>query len=79
MALDVVILTICRLNARRLKQTDWLRKKPDLKGLAFIIHTLYRYDLLDMTELNNEFRNVLEIATGYALQSMQATVASHSG
>jgi hypothetical protein len=78
MALDVIILTVCRLNARRLKQTDWLRKKPDLKGLAFIIHTLYRYDLLDMTELNKEFRHVLEIVTGYALQSMRATVASHS-
>ncbi|MBO1326920.1 hypothetical protein OQ496_03235 [Acetobacter suratthaniensis] len=76
LALDVVLLSVCRLNARRLKQTDWLRKKPDLNGLAFIIHTLHRYDLLDMAELHKTFSHVLEVITGYALRSMQATAAN---
>ncbi|MFT8892439.1 MAG: hypothetical protein ABF888_11425 [Acetobacter papayae] len=78
-ALDVILLTICRFNARRLNQTDWLRKKPDLNGLAFIIHTLHRYGLLDMAELHKAFSHVLEVATGYVLRSMQANAENQNG
>ncbi|MBO1323606.1 hypothetical protein K2X14_00365 [Acetobacter sp. TBRC 12305] len=73
MALDIVLMSLCQVNAKRLNQPDWQRKKVNLPALATVMRTLFHNQLLVMADVWEEFERIMVIATGHALESIRKT------
>ena len=71
-ALEIVLLSICQANARRLNETEWLDTTPDMDCHAHIMHSLLRYQLLTFEDVQEEFERIMLYVTGFVLDTVRA-------
>ncbi|MFT9015791.1 MAG: hypothetical protein ABF990_08650 [Acetobacter sp.] len=76
LALDIVLMSLCQVNAKRLNQPEWQRRKLNLPALACVIRTLFHKRLLVLPDVWEELERIMVIATGHALESIRISSPS---
>lgn len=72
-ALEIVLLTICQANARRLNDTEWLDTIPDMGCHAHIMHILLRNQLLTFEDVQEEFEHIMLCATEFIFDAVRTS------
>ncbi|GAN70955.1 hypothetical protein [Acetobacter syzygii] len=70
-ALEIVLLTICQANARRLNETEWLDTSPDMDCHTHIMHILLRNQLLTFEDVQEEFERIMLYVSGFVLDTVR--------
>ena len=71
-ALEIVLLSICQANARRLNETEWLDTTPDMDCHAHVMHELLRHQLLTFDDVQEEFERIMLYVTEFVLDTVRA-------
>ena len=74
-ALEIVLLSICQANARRLNETEWLDTTPAMDCHAQIMHILLRHELLTFEDVQEEFERIMLYVTGFVLDTVRTLSA----
>lgn len=78
MGLDIVFISLCQANARRLAQPDWRGRRPDMPSLHTLLRLLARHQLLRPEDVAQGLEHIMLDATQYALDTVRDAACCHT-